>query len=925
MARQMYGATSADFTLTAGGRVVPGATLTVWTARTGGTQVTDLLDRDSVATTTVTSGGDGSVVFYGPDETRDTLWLSSGQGSRVAVRPVSILGTPAELAIGTVTTGTAAVTISGDETAGYELDFVLPSAGANGVDTAAIQAKAVTAAKIADDTITATQIAANAVGASELADNAVNVAALDADDLGNGLVLTADSGEPSGMKWSAYGIADLDIGTVDTGTPAAASMTGNPQDGYELNLTLPPFSPDALPTVDPVDFGAVGDGVTDDLAAFVAALATGKSLWLTNGTTYVVSSRLTLAADQNIYGNGATIKRADQVSTTTTTTITSGATSAITVASVAGLKVGQYINVEQGGQAATTEANSGVTFDQTPRRITDITGNVVTISGTFAVSLSGTTNVHTSGILLSAASGHSTVRDLTVDGNRDNHTWAYWSAVIDVYVGSYAHVDHVHVVDSAAEAFVIGGTYPRVTNCSVVDCDGNAYHLSGATHPVIDKCSAVGSNLAGSPGTGHADGCITWSDAIVDGTISDCYLSGGLLAGIGGIGQGNYDITITGCTIRDMTQRAIYIYQGADDAGTPARIVMTGNRIYDSVIVEIGTSNTKRVKDFVFSGNYVEDTKVRFGGTQGGVVDGNVFVTADANTRTQLETRDADSLTISNNMFRAAGAYAIDLGTYTPGSTYSYGCKVVGNTISGSVTEHTMLVTATTWVIQGNVIHAPGGSARVKYCILVSRGSGIIADNRIDCAAGIMGAAIYIETTASPGIIIKGNHVSGAGYNAISLPVSDGVIADNVVMDSGQKQAGNAGIFVSGSRTSVTGNRCFDTADDPGSKKQYYGIRVYGGSTDGVKLSGNMVEGNAVDGILLSNSPTNVGQTPNRKVSATVNSTQTTIAHGLDYIPIAVQVSMTSAGTVWQSAAADGTNVYLTADADSRTCDIWVG
>lgn len=87
MARNMYGATSADFTVTAAGRVVPGAVLTVWTARTGGTQVTDLLDADSVAATTVTSGGDGSVVFYGPDETRDTLWLSSGQGSRIAIRP----------------------------------------------------------------------------------------------------------------------------------------------------------------------------------------------------------------------------------------------------------------------------------------------------------------------------------------------------------------------------------------------------------------------------------------------------------------------------------------------------------------------------------------------------------------------------------------------------------------------------------------------------------------------------------------------------------------------------------------------------------------------------------------------------------------------------------------------------------------------
>jgi microcystin-dependent protein len=56
VARNLYGATSADFTLTSGGRIVPGATMTIWSERTGGTQITDLLDRDSVAVTTVTSG-----------------------------------------------------------------------------------------------------------------------------------------------------------------------------------------------------------------------------------------------------------------------------------------------------------------------------------------------------------------------------------------------------------------------------------------------------------------------------------------------------------------------------------------------------------------------------------------------------------------------------------------------------------------------------------------------------------------------------------------------------------------------------------------------------------------------------------------------------------------------------------------------------
>lgn len=220
MARNMYGATSADFTLTSGGRVVPGATLTIWSARTGGVQIADLLDADSVATTTVTSGADGSVVYYGPNNDKTVHWADSGQGARVAIRPVDITGDPPVLSIGTVTTGTAAASLTGTSEAPV-LNLTLPSAGANGVDTAAIQddavtgakiaanavgaseladnavdtaaiqAKAVTAAKIADDTITATQIAANAVGASELADNAVDAAAIAAGVITNSHISAA--------------------------------------------------------------------------------------------------------------------------------------------------------------------------------------------------------------------------------------------------------------------------------------------------------------------------------------------------------------------------------------------------------------------------------------------------------------------------------------------------------------------------------------------------------------------------------------------------------------------------------------------------------------------------------------------------------------------------------------------------------------
>jgi len=60
-------------------------------------------------------------------------------------------------------------------------------------------------------------------------------------------------------------------------------------------------------------------------------------------------------------------------------------------------------------------------------------------------------------------------------------------------------------------------------------------------------------------------------------------------------------------------------------------------------------------------------------------------------------------------------------------------------------------------------------------------------------------------------------------------------------------------------------------------------------------------------------------------VDAGGGGTHTTIAHGLSYAPTSIQVMMTSAGNAYRSASSDATNIYLTADADSRTADILVG
>lgn len=87
MARLLYGATSGDYTMTAGGRVIPNAEIEIWDAIEGGTQVTDLTDYDGNPCTVVTSGADGLVRFYGPDGENDNLWMDSRQGSRLLARP----------------------------------------------------------------------------------------------------------------------------------------------------------------------------------------------------------------------------------------------------------------------------------------------------------------------------------------------------------------------------------------------------------------------------------------------------------------------------------------------------------------------------------------------------------------------------------------------------------------------------------------------------------------------------------------------------------------------------------------------------------------------------------------------------------------------------------------------------------------------
>src|SRR5437016_3260341 len=66
-------------------------------------------------------------------------------------------------------------------------------------------------------------------------------------------------------------------------------------------------------------YGAVGNGVTDDTQAIKNAIASGSNIEFDAGKTYLISGTLQLLPNQIVYGNNATLKRAAEASTVTST------------------------------------------------------------------------------------------------------------------------------------------------------------------------------------------------------------------------------------------------------------------------------------------------------------------------------------------------------------------------------------------------------------------------------------------------------------------------------------------------------------------------------------------------------------------------------------------------------------------------------
>lgn len=225
MARLTFGGTGGDFVVSSTGAPMPGDTGTVWTARTGGSQVTDLRDVSGNALATsgvIVAGSYGEVIFQGPDDGGATtaLWVDFGGGVRVLVKPTTATGGGGGSGtVTSVTAGNGTITVAGTATDPTIAATVGTTSGtvAAGDDSRITGAVQKSTATTKGDLLVAT-------GSAAIARVGVGT---------NDYVLTADSTQTAGVKWAAAAAGG--VTSVNSETGAVTLTTDDISDSGQTN------------------------------------------------------------------------------------------------------------------------------------------------------------------------------------------------------------------------------------------------------------------------------------------------------------------------------------------------------------------------------------------------------------------------------------------------------------------------------------------------------------------------------------------------------------------------------------------------------------------------------------------------------------------------------------------------------------------
>ena len=268
--------------------------------------------------------------------------------------------------------------------------------------------------------------------------------------------------------------------------------------------------------------GAVGDGTTIDTDAFVniAENFSGAVIEGRPGAIYLIDAAISPSAGQKWLGNGATIKRANQVTATTQESITTGSSpTTITVDDASGFRVGSYVTVTQSGST-----------DTAVHKIAAISGNDVTVNTVFTTSFTSGATMLSAYIIFGNASDDVEISEWELNGNRANYQDAglRWETHAEIRTsGNRCIVRDNYIHDTPVEAVLFGGDGTIIDNNYIKDIGGNGIHYSGTSNYTVSNNYVENTQQWSTEDPGHQDGCISLSNLIQDGYTVYNYFKNG--------------------------------------------------------------------------------------------------------------------------------------------------------------------------------------------------------------------------------------------------------------------------------------------------------------------------------------------------------------------------------------------------------------
>ena len=417
-------------------------------------------------------------------------------------------------------------------------------------------------------------------------------------------------------------------------------------------------------------FGTVGDGVTDDSDALNRA--TG-SPWTQNGNNMPDSGVLELHGDdtyllkssiyvnpklEKIVGNGATLKRCDAL-TTTTTAVVNQADTAIPVTSVSALGVQERPTGGERLVLVNTAATYGGRSDREHGggvpRVTTIVGNTINIdlaaelpddgsldgAGEWPI---GTTVLKSFAMLFNDDTIKLDLDNIVFDGNRDNNTvnngW-----IVNVGISKASGVISNCVFKNMPNETMFASVDTTLVNNDAYDLNGSFVHISSGelARNIIDgnrirNCCEVGRDIST-----HSEGAITFSSQAGKTVISNNIVFGS--------GQG-------------------FCGNGAESG-----VVMTGNYAENCEgIIAINVPTALRKADVVISGNVFKTCGAFLIHQQSGaaVEDGygldGISITGNEFKNCRIWMEYASNININGNAFLWEDGYSPGAEDFTIGS-----------------------------------------------------------------------------------------------------------------------------------------------------------------------------------------------------------------------------------------------------------------